>query len=66
MIDGGDNCSRSVHLGAVLGAALGVGGVPCQWKHRVTAWSEIERAIDSIVQMHATCTPFEVAFSVTA
>lgn len=50
MMAGGDNCSRSVYLGALLGAAHGVGGVPSDWKQKVTGWADMEKAIDTIVQ----------------
>lgn len=50
MVAGGDNCSRSVYLGALLGAAYGVGGVPTEWKQKVTGWAEMEKAIDAVVQ----------------
>jgi ADP-ribosylglycohydrolase len=44
---GGDNCSRGVYMGALLGAAY---GVPAEWKAKVTGWTEFERDIDRIVQ----------------
>lgn len=50
MVAGGDNCSRSVYLGALLGAAHGVGAVPVAWKQKVTGWAEMEAAIDAVVR----------------
>uniref|UniRef100_A0A383VKV4 ADP-ribosylglycohydrolase n=1 Tax=Tetradesmus obliquus TaxID=3088 RepID=A0A383VKV4_TETOB len=49
MMAGGDNCSRSVYLGALLGAAYGVEGVPQEWRAKVTGWPEMEAAIDAVV-----------------
>jgi ADP-ribosylglycohydrolase len=46
---GGDNCSRSVYLGALLGAAYGAQSVPQDWRSRVTGWTEMEAAIDKVV-----------------
>lgn len=50
MVAGGDNCSRSVYLGALLGAAFGNAGVPAEWKQKVTGWADMEKAIDAVVQ----------------
>lgn len=50
MVAGGDNCSRSVYLGALLGAAYGVDAVPADWKSKVTGWSEFEAAVNAVVQ----------------
>lgn len=49
MVAGGDNASRSVYLGALMGAAYGVQGVPSEWKQKVTGWADMEKAIDAIV-----------------
>ncbi|WIA28191.1 hypothetical protein OEZ86_010754 [Tetradesmus obliquus] len=36
-------------LGALLGAAYGVDGVPQEWRAKVTGWPEMEAAIDAVV-----------------
>jgi ADP-ribosylglycohydrolase len=47
---GGDNASRSVYLGALLGAAHGLQGVPAAWRAKVGGWGEFEAAIDAVVR----------------
>jgi ADP-ribosylglycohydrolase len=49
MMAGGDNCSRSVYLGALLGAAYGVESVPQEWRKKVTGWQEMQAAVDAVV-----------------
>lgn len=49
MMAGGDNCSRSIYLGALLGAQYGAQGVPQEWQQKVTGFNEISIAINSIV-----------------
>jgi ADP-ribosylglycohydrolase len=49
MMAGGDNCSRSVYLGALLGAAYGVDGVPQEWRQKVAGWAEMQAAVDAVV-----------------
>jgi len=39
---GGDNASRAVALGMVLGAKEGVGGIPEKWKSTLNHWSSSE------------------------
>lgn len=50
MLAGGDNCSRSVYLGALLGAAYSAQGVPQDWKQRVEGWTQLEQAMNTVVQ----------------
>lgn len=49
MVAGGDNCSRSIYLGALLGAAYGAEAVPADWKQKVTGWEDMAKAIDTVV-----------------
>eukprot|EP00882_Tetradesmus_deserticola_P009155 GHRQ01009657.1.p1 GENE.GHRQ01009657.1~~GHRQ01009657.1.p1 ORF type:complete len:356 (+),score=159.95 GHRQ01009657.1:262-1329(+) len=49
MLLGGDNCSRGIYVGALLGAAFGVDGVPQEWQQKVTGWSDMEAAVDATV-----------------
>jgi len=46
---GGDNAARCAMIGTWLGALYGTQAVLPEWRERVTARSEIERGIDSIV-----------------
>lgn len=51
---GGDNCGRSVWLGALLGACHGLGGergVPYSWLARLRCFQEILPMLDSLGEM---------------
>ncbi len=47
LLAGGDNCSRSCYLGALLGA--GAGGVPAAWVAKVTGGKEFEAEAARVV-----------------
>lgn len=47
MAAGGDNCSRSVLLGALLAAQEG--GVPPAWAAKTTRYAEIEALADKLL-----------------
>ena len=46
---GGDNAGRTSMLGAWLGAALGLEGVPAEWRERLTARVRIEAGIERLL-----------------
>ncbi len=50
---GGDNCGRSILLGAVLGAHFGIGGtngIPVEWLDRLNRKDEINSLLDTLNQ----------------
>jgi ADP-ribosyl-[dinitrogen reductase] hydrolase len=46
---GGDNAGRAAMLGAWLGAHLGMGAIPKDWRTKLTAESRISAALDRIL-----------------
>jgi len=46
---GGDNASRSIGIGMVLGAKEGTAGVPEQWKSTLNHWQASEALLDGII-----------------
>lgn len=46
---GGDNCHRGAVLGALLGAALGVEGIPARWIEGLSARDQLAGEIDGFV-----------------
>jgi len=55
---GGDNCHRGAVLGSILGAALGVQGIPERWIAGLTARAALEDEIETFVGRFAgTPTP---------
>merc|ERR1719284_1885409 len=42
---GGDNASRSIAVGAVLGAYLGVDAIPAELKNTLNAWKKSEKLL---------------------
>jgi ADP-ribosylglycohydrolase len=46
---GGDNAGRAALVGAWLGAALGIEGIPEVWRDRLTARDAIARDVDTII-----------------
>jgi len=46
---GGDSAGRAALTGAWLGAALGIQGIPIDWRQRLTARDAIERCVEAIV-----------------
>lgn len=47
---GGDSAGRAAMVGSWLGAALGVGGIPEEWRRRLTAFDVIERDVERLVR----------------
>lgn len=47
---GGDSAGRAAMIGAWLGAALGVEGIPEAWRRRLTAYDAIERDVERLVR----------------
>lgn len=45
---GGDNASRSIAIGMVLGAYKGVGAIPPQWKEGLDDWEYCEKLLDKL------------------
>lgn len=43
MMAGGDCCSRSVFIGACLGAKFGIGNIPVEWMEKV---DDIEKIVE--------------------
>jgi ADP-ribosylglycohydrolase len=48
---GGDNAARAAMAGAWLGAALGVGAIPADWRERLVARDEIATRVELIVTL---------------
>jgi len=46
---GGDSAGRAAVAGAWLGASLGLGGVPAEWRERLAAAGRIERAVEQLL-----------------
>jgi ADP-ribosylglycohydrolase len=46
---GGDNAGRAALIGAWLGAALGIQGIPLAWRQRLTAREAIGQSVEAIV-----------------
>jgi ADP-ribosylglycohydrolase len=53
---GGDNAGRGAILGSWLGAYLGVGAIPGEWRARLTAAPRISAALDKILLDEARST----------
>jgi ADP-ribosylglycohydrolase len=51
---GGDNASRSIAIGMVLGAAHGVGSIPSAWKDTLNHWKESEAMLDTMPLLSST------------
>lgn len=56
IVAAGDQASRSIVVGALLGAAHGVEGVPKEWQAKVVKMAELEALIDELLKLR-----FEVA-----
>ncbi len=50
MMGGGDSCSRSIVIGACLGAKFGLAGIPIEWIEKVDNIEEIIKMTDQIMQ----------------
>jgi len=46
---GGDSAGRAAMIGAWLGAALGIGGIPEEWRTRLRAHDAIERDVERLI-----------------
>ena len=45
---GGDNASRSIAIGMVLGAYFGVDAIPKEWKETLTQWDYCEDLLNKL------------------
>jgi ADP-ribosylglycohydrolase len=45
---GGDNASRAIAIGMVLGAYFGVDAIPKEWKETLTQWKYCEDLLDTL------------------
>lgn len=45
---GGDNASKSIAIGMVLGAYFGVDAIPKEWKDTLTQWDYCENMLDNL------------------
>lgn len=45
---GGDNASRAIAIGMVLGAYKGVGAIPNEWKETLEQWEYCENLLDTL------------------
>ena len=52
---GGDNASRSVAIGMVLGAYHGVEGIPQPLRDGLNAWGRCEKMLDQLAGTRAAC-----------
>ena len=50
---GGDNASRSIAIGIVLGASQGVEGVPAEWKDTLVEWARCEGLLKTLPALRA-------------
>ncbi|OWZ06401.1 ADP-ribosylation/Crystallin J1 [Phytophthora megakarya] len=50
MVAGGDNCSRSIVIGAILAAAQGKDAIPTEWKQKTKAYEETAALAEKIIQ----------------
>ncbi len=46
---GGDNCHRGAVLGALLGAAMGLGALPERWIQGLTARTALDEEIENFI-----------------
>ncbi|GIL77586.1 hypothetical protein Vretimale_6819 [Volvox reticuliferus] len=49
LVAGGDNCSRSLLVGALLAAESGLSALPADWKSATTKFSEYEAMVDKLL-----------------
>ncbi|GLC50720.1 hypothetical protein PLESTB_000412000 [Pleodorina starrii] len=49
LVAGGDNCSRSLLVGALLAAQSGLGCLPADWKRQVTKFDQYEALVDKLL-----------------
>ena len=45
---GGDNASRGIAIGMVLGAYKGVGAIPAEWKETLDQWEYCENLLNKL------------------
>ena len=45
---GGDNASRAIAIGMVLGAYFGVDAIPKEWKETLTQWKYCEDLLNKL------------------
>ena len=49
MLAGGDCCSRSIFIGACLGAKFGIGNIPLEWMEKVEDIENIVKMVEQIM-----------------
>ncbi|GLI62947.1 hypothetical protein VaNZ11_005801, partial [Volvox africanus] len=49
LVAGGDNCSRSLLIGALLAAESGLSALPADWKSKTTKFAEYESLVDKVL-----------------
>ncbi|MBM4421551.1 MAG: hypothetical protein FJ034_08245, partial [Chloroflexi bacterium] len=54
---GGDNAGRASTVGALLGASLGIGAIPREWREGLAAREEVARHVERLVEASAAATP---------
>ncbi|GFR43427.1 hypothetical protein Agub_g4508, partial [Astrephomene gubernaculifera] len=50
MVAGGDNCSRSLLIGALLAAEGGLSCLPPDWSSQVSEWGRYEQLVDRLLE----------------
>ena len=54
---GGDNASRSIAIGMVLGAYKGIGAIPQMWKETLDQWQYCDKLLDNLPLLRAQQPP---------
>lgn len=54
ILGGGDNCSRAVVAGSLLGAQDGLAAIPDGWKKQVDDYKVLEKLVDKVVESRGT------------
>ena len=49
MMAGGDCCSRSIFIGACLGAKFGLGAIPTEWMEKVDNFENVLKMAEQIM-----------------
>lgn len=52
LLAGGDNCSRSCLIGALLAAQGGMGSIPKEWREKTTEFQEYELLVDKVLTLN--------------
>lgn len=49
MMAAGDNCSRSMYVGALMGAQEGTAGIPQEWRAKTASYEELAAMAATVV-----------------